>query len=83
MLEGLLKLYSYLSLPQMLGGVPNVANNIMEPCAEIVNELDILQRRTRETAEELRQLEQEQESFALQYHDCAKITGESIYLCFC
>lgn len=48
----------------------------MEPCTEIVSELDILHRRTRETADALRQLEQEQESFALQYHDCAKISGE-------
>ncbi|XP_045119037.1 signal transducer and activator of transcription 5B-like isoform X2 [Portunus trituberculatus] len=57
----------------MLGAPQN--NMVIEPCAEIVNELDILHRRTRETADILRQLEQEQESFALQYHDCTKINA--------
>lgn len=56
-------------------GVPQTTNMVIEPCAEIINELDILHRRTRETADILRQLEQEQESFALQYHDCTKING--------
>lgn len=66
---------TYFFSPQMLG-VPHTASMVMEPCAEIVSELDILHRRTRETADELRQLEQEQESFALQYHDCTKINGK-------
>ena len=61
-------------LVQMLGAPQT--NMVIEPCAEIVNELDILHRRTRETADILRQLEQEQESFALQYHDCTKINGK-------
>ncbi|XP_050693053.1 signal transducer and activator of transcription 5B-like isoform X3 [Eriocheir sinensis] len=56
-------------------GISHTASMVMEPCAEIVSELDILHRRTRETADELRQLEQEQESFALQYHDCTKINA--------
>uniref|UniRef100_A0A0P4VTF2 Signal transducer and activator of transcription n=2 Tax=Scylla olivacea TaxID=85551 RepID=A0A0P4VTF2_SCYOL len=56
-------------------GAPHTTNMVIEPCAEIVNELDILHRRTRETADILRQLEQEQESFALQYHDCTKINA--------
>ncbi|XP_042239930.1 signal transducer and activator of transcription 5B-like isoform X2 [Homarus americanus] len=59
----------------MLGAVVQPASMTIEPCAEIVSELDILLRRTRETADELRHLEQEQESFALQYHDCAKINA--------
>ncbi|XP_066977172.1 signal transducer and activator of transcription 5B isoform X2 [Macrobrachium rosenbergii] len=59
----------------MLGGVGPGVNMIVEPCTEIVQELEVLHRRTRETADELRQLEQEQESFALQYHDCAKINA--------
>lgn len=61
---------------QMLGGVTQAPSMVIEPCTEIVNELEILHRRTRETADELRHLEQEQESFALQYHDCTKINGE-------
>ncbi|KAK3888457.1 hypothetical protein Pcinc_007483 [Petrolisthes cinctipes] len=56
-------------------GVGSTPSLVMEPCAEIVSELEILKRRTQETQDELRQLEQEQESFALQYHDCAKITA--------
>ncbi|XP_071530717.1 signal transducer and activator of transcription 5B isoform X2 [Panulirus ornatus] len=59
----------------MLGAVTQTTSMIMEPCAEIVSELEILHRRTRETADELRHLEQEQESFALQYHDCTKINA--------
>ncbi|ROT83581.1 signal transducer and activator of transcription 5B isoform X2 [Penaeus vannamei] len=57
------------------GGVSHATNMVIEPCAEIEQELRILHERTRETANELRHLEQEQESFALQYHDCAKINA--------
>lgn len=43
--------------------------------AEITQQLDIMRSRTDETAEDLRRMEQEQESFALQYHECTKING--------
>jgi len=63
----------------MMGGGA-CQNMAVEPCAEIVNRLEVLLRRTRETQEELRHLEQEQESFALQYHDCAKINAHLSHL---
>ena len=43
--------------------------------AEIAQQLDFLRRRTQETGEDLRKMEQEQEAFALQYHECTKLNG--------
>jgi signal transducer and activator of transcription 5B len=42
---------------------------------EILQQLEIFRGRTQVTCEELRKLEQEQESFALQYHECSKLQG--------
>lgn len=44
--------------------------------AEIAQQLDYLRRRTQETGEDLRKMEQEQEAFALQYHECTKLNGK-------
>lgn len=41
--------------------------------AEILHQIEILRQKTQVTNDELGHLEQEQESFALKYHDCAKI----------
>ncbi|XP_014206630.1 signal transducer and activator of transcription 5B isoform X2 [Copidosoma floridanum] len=41
--------------------------------AEIAQQLEALRRRTQETGEDLRKMEQEQESFALAYHECTKL----------
>uniref|UniRef100_A0A0V0G7K5 Signal transducer and activator of transcription n=1 Tax=Triatoma dimidiata TaxID=72491 RepID=A0A0V0G7K5_TRIDM len=48
--------------------------------AEITQQLDIMRSRTDETAEDLRRMEQEQESFALQYHECTKINAHISHL---
>lgn len=44
--------------------------------AEIAQQLEFLRRRTQETGEDLRKMEQEQEAFALQYHECTKLNGK-------
>ncbi|XP_050310065.1 signal transducer and activator of transcription 5B isoform X2 [Anthonomus grandis grandis] len=43
--------------------------------AEVLHKLDDLRRRTQSTSEDTRRLEQEQEAFALQYHECTKISA--------
>ncbi|PNF23502.1 Signal transducer and activator of transcription 5B [Cryptotermes secundus] len=48
--------------------------------AEIAQQLDYLRRRTQETGEDLRKMEQEQESFALQYHECTKLNAHLQHL---
>lgn len=45
---------------------------------EIAQQLDNLRRHTQETGEDLRRMEQEQESFALQYHECTKLNGNTV-----
>jgi len=51
---------------------------ITDSNAEIAQQLDYLRRRTQETGEDLRKMEQEQEAFALQYHECTKLNGKQI-----
>jgi hypothetical protein len=48
--------------------------------AEIAQQLEFLRRRTQETGEDLRKMEQEQEAFALQYHECTKLNGKQIII---
>lgn len=43
--------------------------------AEILHKIELLRRRTQESGEDLRRMEQEQESFALQYHECTKLNA--------
>ncbi|KAL0269585.1 UNVERIFIED_CONTAM: hypothetical protein PYX00_007268 [Menopon gallinae] len=43
--------------------------------SELTHQLETLRRRTQATAEELRKMEQEQEAFAIHYHDCTKINA--------
>ncbi|XP_034939786.1 signal transducer and activator of transcription 5B [Chelonus insularis] len=42
---------------------------------EIDQQLDALRRRTQETGEDLRKMEQEQEAFAISYHECTKLNA--------
>lgn len=44
--------------------------------SELAQQLDLLRRRTHDTAEDLRKMEQDQEAFALHYHECTKINGK-------
>ncbi|XP_066595837.1 signal transducer and activator of transcription 5B [Prorops nasuta] len=43
--------------------------------AEITQQVESLRRRTQETGEDLRKMEQEQEAFALSYHECTKLNA--------
>ncbi|GLG97418.1 Signal transducer and transcription activator [Gryllus bimaculatus] len=53
---------------------------VPDSSAEIAQQLDFLRRRTQETGEDLRKMEQEQESFALQYHECTKLNAHLQHL---
>lgn len=44
---------------------------------EIMQQLEQFRSRTQMTSEELRRLEQDQESFALHYHECNKLNSTS------
>ncbi|XP_058798217.1 signal transducer and activator of transcription 5B [Phymastichus coffea] len=60
------------------GTLMNMAGNrslMGDSHAEIAQQLDSLRRRTQETGEDLRKMEQEQESFAIAYHDCTKLNA--------
>ncbi|XP_015116346.1 signal transducer and activator of transcription 5B [Diachasma alloeum] len=43
--------------------------------AEIAQQVEALRRRTQETGEDLRKMEQEQEAFAISYHECTKVNA--------
>ena len=47
---------------------------------EILQQLEILRQRTQETSEDLRRMEQEQEAFALEYHELTKIQANLTHL---
>ncbi|KAJ8931548.1 hypothetical protein NQ314_015519, partial [Rhamnusium bicolor] len=57
-----------------LTGLPNLM--ISNAGAEVLHKIDVLRGRTQNTAEDLRRMEQEQEAFALQYHECTKINDD-------
>lgn len=59
-----------------LTGFPNLSTT--NSGAQVLYQLEQLRRRTQETAEDLRRMEQEQEAFAIQYHECTKLNGEYI-----
>lgn len=56
-----------------LTGLPNLM--ISNSGAEVLQKVNVLRSRTQSTAEDLRKMEQELESFALQYHECQKISA--------
>ncbi|XP_045471331.1 signal transducer and activator of transcription 5B isoform X3 [Harmonia axyridis] len=43
--------------------------------AETLHKIDILKRRTQDTSTDLRRMEEDQEAFAIQYHECTKINA--------
>lgn len=48
---------------------------IPNSATEVIRKINILRNRTQETAEELSKMKQEQEGFALQYHDLTKLNA--------
>lgn len=47
---------------------------------EIAQQVEILKRMTQETGEDLRKIEQEQEAFAISYHECTKLNAHLQHL---
>lgn len=58
----------------------NVAVLLTDASSEILQQLDMLRKRTQETGEDLRRMEQEQEAFALEYHELTKIQANLTHL---
>ena len=58
----------------------NPAALLPDASGEILQQLDILRQRTQETSEDLRRMEQEQEAFALEYHELTKIQANLTHL---
>jgi hypothetical protein len=58
----------------MLQGGSGGPNDVVQ--AEVNQQLEYLRLRTQKTGEECRRIEQEQEAFALQYHECTKLNGK-------
>ncbi|CAG9853830.1 unnamed protein product [Phyllotreta striolata] len=56
-----------------LAGLPNIM--MSNSGAEVLQKVNVLRSRTQGTAEDLRKMESELESFALQYHECSKISA--------
>lgn len=48
--------------------------------AEIAQQVETLRRRTQETSEDLRKMAQEQEAFAISYHECTKLNAHLQHL---
>lgn len=48
---------------------------IPNSATEVIRKINVLRSRTQETAEELSKMKQEQEAFALQYHDLTKLNA--------
>ncbi|XP_049786720.1 signal transducer and activator of transcription 5B isoform X3 [Schistocerca cancellata] len=71
-----------MKLVQQVGNA-SLGRDLIMPClpftpdlnTEIAQQLDYLRRQTHETGEDLRRIEQEQEAFALQYHECTKVNA--------
>ncbi|XP_017772136.1 PREDICTED: signal transducer and activator of transcription 5B isoform X2 [Nicrophorus vespilloides] len=55
-------------------GMSNIAS-ANSSGVDVMHKVDVLRRRTQETSEDLRRLEQDQEAFAIQYHECTKMNA--------
>ncbi|XP_076677869.1 signal transducer and transcription activator Stat92E isoform X2 [Andrena cerasifolii] len=65
------------ALMSMTGGKVGL---ISDAVAEIAQHVESLRRRTQETGEDLRKMEQEQEAFAISYHECTKLNAHLQHL---
>nr|KAF7389710.1 hypothetical protein H0235_018194 [Vespula pensylvanica] len=68
-----------------LGGLMNMAAGrvglmVGDAVAEIAQQVEVLRRKTQETGEDLRKMEQEQEAFAISYHECTKLNAHLQHL---
>lgn len=53
---------------------------VADSATDIAHQVEILRRRTQETADALGQMAQDQEAFALGYHECTKVTAHLQHL---
>ena len=58
----------------------NPAALLPDASGEILQQLDLLRQRTQEANEDIRRIEQEQEAFALEYHELTKIQANITHL---
>jgi len=63
-----------------LGMTSNPATLLPDGSSEILMQLENLRQRTQDTGEDLRRMEQEQEAFALEYHELTKIQANLAHL---
>lgn len=63
-------------------GMVNERMNLMigDSVAEIVQQVEALRRKMYESGEDLRRMEQEQEAFAISYHECTKLNANLQHL---
>ena len=54
------------------GGMPLVPDT----ASEIIQQIQYLRQRVHDAGEDYEKMKQEQESFAIQYHECAKLNGK-------
>lgn len=67
--------HTAISVQVPMGLMPPGTGLMPDSAAEIAQQIDVLRHRTTETGKLLRQMEQEQENFALHYHECTKLNG--------
>ncbi|CAB3370071.1 Hypothetical predicted protein [Cloeon dipterum] len=63
--------------PQMMH---NLGSALEATNAEITTQIEYLRSRTQKTAEDCRHIEQQQESFAIKYHECTKVNAQLQHL---
>lgn len=72
-------LFTELKLIKEAGGdhsiFPPMGFEIPNSATEVIRKINTLRSRAQETAQELSRVKQEQEAFALQYHDLTKLNG--------
>lgn len=57
------------------GIAPGALPLVPDAASDIIQQIQYLHQRVREAAEDYEKMKQEQESFAIQYHECAKLNG--------
>lgn len=60
------------------GESPSGLNHLISSRAsDIMHKIEMLRRKSSGTSDLLRSMEEQQESFAIRYHDCTKLNGKS------
>jgi len=64
----------------LVGGMIPCSSSKPDAITEIARDIDQLRQMTQETGEDLRKMEQDQEAFALHYHECTKSNGKHCHV---